>query len=68
MKPILDFRVLLKCVACDKVYNRTHPVTFAKAMKYYHSTLINNNDCCTNPECEKPLIPVVEDMANPEEK
>lgn len=62
MKNVNTFRVLLRCLACDKTYTGTSLVDFKTAMKYYHNTLINNKDCCTNEECEQPLIPVIEDM------
>ena len=67
MKKVNTFRVLLRCGACDKTYNGTNYVDFKTAMKYYHSTLINNKDVCTNEECEKPLIPVIEDSSKPKE-
>lgn len=66
MKKQERFRVLLMCTKCDKVYNGSDFVPYAKAIRIYHATLLNNDDKCK--ECEELLIAKIQDSENPEKE
>jgi len=68
MKKRERYRVLLMCKTCDKVYNGSPFVPYAKAIRIYHATLVNNKDTCKNKDCEEPLTPIIEDTEKPVEK
>jgi len=65
MKPQGRYRVLLKCIDCDKVFNGTKPIDYTEAIKYFQSTLVNCKDVCPNEKCKKPLTPEIQDMEKP---
>lgn len=62
------YRVLLMCKKCDKVYNGSPFVPYEKAIRIYHSTLINTNETCKNKDCEEPLVPEIQDKEKPKDE
>lgn len=62
MKKRGQYRVLLMCKTCDKIYNSSGFVDYEKAIKIYHATLVNNTDVCKNEDCEEHLIVEIQNM------
>ncbi len=56
-----NFRVLLQCIKCDKVYNGTPFLTFEEANRWYFNTLEQCKDVCRNPECDEKLTPIIQE-------
>lgn len=67
MKDKGQFRVLLMCKKCDKVYNGTKMLDYSNAVKWYHNTLVRNTDTCKQEGCNEKLVPHIQDMT-PKEK
>ena len=56
-----QYRVLLMCTKCDKVYNGTPYMGLAEATKWHFLTMVKNENTCQNKDCDKPLKSVVEE-------
>lgn len=63
-----NFRVLLMCKKCDKVYNGTKLMDYGEAVRWYHNTLIRCTDKCRQEGCEELLVPLIQDMNKPKGK
>ena len=74
MKPKGNFRVLLMCKDCEKVYNGTKMMEYGEAMRWYHNTMVCCNDTCkekigeTEDVCGEALVPFIQDMSKPPEE
>ena len=68
MQPKGNYRVLLMCKKCDKVYNGTKPMSYSDAMRWYHNTLVKCNDVCPKEDCEEKLVPEIQCMDAPKRR
>lgn len=57
-----EYRVLLMCKDCNKVYNGTGPLDYEKAVAMYYRTLMSNKDVCRNENCGKKLLPIIDEF------
>ena len=68
MPPKGDYRVLLMCKKCEKVYTGTKMMDYGEAMRWYHNTLVRCDDVCRNEGCEEKLVPEIQCLTKPKEE